>query len=157
MILEYQHLLGRQYVPGKEHCYKLVRDFYEDVLGIALRDYAIPHDWDADHLNLIEMIYEREGMSKLQDWSLKTLRPGDVMAVAVRSSNANHLCVYVGENKIIHHPFMQLSREEMLRDFWRMSTCYVLRHPTAPDLTPVLPQTAIQELVNARYNPQVEA
>lgn len=155
--LQFDHLLGRSYVPGSDHCYKLVRDFYRCNFGIELRDYAIPHDWNSDQLNLIEMIYEREGMEKVQDWTLKTLRPGDLLCVAVRASNPNHFLINVGGNQVLHHPLMQLSRVEMLRDFWRMSTCFVLRHPAVPDLTPVLPFTTIEELLRERYCPQVEA
>jgi cell wall-associated NlpC family hydrolase len=77
--------------------------------------------------------------------------------VAIRASNPNHFAVYVGENKLIHHPLLQLSREEPWRDFWRMTTCYVLRHPAVPVLTSALPETTIKDLVSARYSPQAEA
>lgn len=153
MTIQFDQLLGRPYVPGVCHCFKLVRDFYALNFGIEIGDYAIPMDWNANELNLIEMIHEREGFEKVADWSLKTLRPGDVLAVAVRSRNPNHFCIYVGGNEILHHPLDELSRVETLRDFWRMATCYVLRHPQVPDLTEPLPSTSIEELLRARYSP----
>lgn len=154
--VEYAHLEGRPYVPGRVHCYALMRDLYRDNFGIELRDYAIPRDWNSNQLNLIELIHEREGFFKVPDWSIKTLRPGDVLCIAIHSRNPNHFAAFVGENLILHHPRDQLSRTEMLRDFWRMTTCYVLRHPAVPDLTPSHPETSIQELISARYRPQAE-
>jgi cell wall-associated NlpC family hydrolase len=77
--------------------------------------------------------------------------------MAVGTANANHFAVYLGENKIIHHRYLQLSNVETLRDFWRMSTLYVARHPDVPNLTPVLPQTSIKELVDARNRIQAAA
>lgn len=155
MNLIFDHLLGREYAPGRQHCYSLVRDFFRDNFALELSDYAIPHDWDADRLNLIEMIYEREGFRKLMDWSLKDLRPADVLCVAVRSANPNHFVINLGDNQVLHHPLMQLSTVAPMRDYWRLSTCFVLRHPSVPDLRPTFPSTSIQELLDARYRPQI--
>lgn len=158
MELTFEHLLGRPYDPiSGFHCYRLVRDFYRDNFGIEMTDYAIPNDWDANHLDLIGMIHEREGFEKVEGWTLKKLRPADLLCVAVAASNANHFMVNVGGNQLVHHPLAQLSRVDPMRDFWRMSTLYVLRHPAVPDLTPVLPATSIMELANARYRPQAAA
>lgn len=157
MELTYEHLLGRNYEVGVVHCWKLVRDFYSDNFQIDLGDYVIPKDWDADRLNLIEEIYQREGFFKVEDWSLKTLRPGDLLCIAVQSQNANHFVINLGNNQLLHHPLMQLSRVEPMRDFWRKQACYVLRHPLVPDLTPVYPDVTIKELADARYQVQAEA
>jgi cell wall-associated NlpC family hydrolase len=157
MKLEYEHLLGRPYVPGEVHCYKLLRDFYRDNFGIEAGNYALPNDWNADELNLIEMIWEREGMIKVEDWTIRNLRPGDVLCLAVNSKNPNHFAIYVGGNKLIHHAFGKFSCEETMRDFWRMATCFVLRHPAVPDLTPALPSSTLKDMADARYHPQAEA
>lgn len=157
MSLKYEHLLGRSYCPRKQNCYTMVREIYADNFAIDLRDYPFPVDWDANTLDLIGPLSETFGAIKLEDWSIKTLRPGDVMAMAVRSANPNHFAAYVGENKVVHHLWGHLSREETLRDFWRMSTCFVLRHPDVPDLTPVKPITTIQELARARYDLSFDA
>ena len=158
MELTYEHLLGRPYnARNGFHCYRLVRDFFWDNFRIALNDYAIPHDWNADKLNLIEKIYEREGFVKLEEWTLKTLRPADVLCIAHRAGNANHFVINLGGNKLLHHPLGQMSRVDDMRDYFRMSTCYVVRHPDVPDLTPVKKDVSIQELLNERYRVQAEA
>ena len=150
--IDYQHLLGRQYIPGRVHCYALVRAFFADILDIQLSDYVIPHDWDADRLNLIEKIYPREGFAKVEDWNPATLRPADVLCVAVGSANPNHFVINPGDGNLLHHPLNQLSRVEPMRDFWRKQTCYVLRHPDVPDLRPAQPNVEIMELNRARYS-----
>lgn len=157
MNLEYQHLIGRSYDPARANCYTLGRHFFKDVFGIELGDYAIPADWNASKLDLIGMIHEREGFEKLYEWDLKTIRPGDVLCTAIRTTNPNHFVVYVGNNKVLHHPLNSLSREEPMGEFYRMVTLYVLRHPDVPDLRPKLPDVTLQELVDARYFPQTAA
>lgn len=157
MVLNYDHLLGQQYVIGINHCWKLCRDFYRDCFGIELGDYSIPTNWNSDQLNLIEMIYEREGFSKVSDWTVKDLQPGDLLCVAVHASNPNHFVVFVGENTLLHHPLMQLSRTEPWRDFWRNRTCFVLRHKDAPKFDMPKTEGSIQEIVRARYSLEIEA
>ena len=157
MDLKYEHLLGREYEAGTVHCYSLVRDFYRDNFGILGADYAIPHDLDADVLNLVGLLHEREGMEKVENWTLKSLQPGDVLCTAIRAANPNHLVVYVGGNTVVHHLRGRTSCAEPLRDFWRMVTCFILRHPDVPDLRPTLSQTTIMDLARARYFPETAA
>lgn len=153
MDLKFEHLLGKAYCPQKQNCYTLVREFYADNFQIDLKDYPFPIDWDSNQLDIVPRIADAVGAFKVEEWSMKALRPGDVLCLAINSNNPNHLAVYVGNNTLIHHLWLQLSKAEVLRDFWRMSTCYLLRHPDVPDFTPTLPETSIIELARARYNP----
>jgi cell wall-associated NlpC family hydrolase len=155
--LAFDHLIGRPYEPGKVHCLTLVRHFMRDNFDVHMADYAVPHDWDADKLDLIGKVHEREGFEKVENWSIRSLRPADILCVAVRSQAPNHLVINVGGNQLLHHPVHQLSRLDPMRDFWRMSTCYVLRHHAVPDLTPVKTDVTIQELLDARYRVKAEA
>lgn len=157
MDLKYEHLLGKPHSFGGPDCFSLVREFYFENFGIKIRNYARPQNWDADQIDLISPNWEREGFEAVQDWNLRNLRPGDLLVMAVSSSNANHFAIYVGENTIIHHLIYRNSTAEMLRDFWRNSTLYVLRHPEVPDLRPQLQTTNLQDLIDARYRPQAEA
>lgn len=153
-MLSYDHLVGRDYIPGEVHCYSLVRDFYAHNFDIHFRNYVIPHNYDARQFDLIEKTFEREGTFKVADWNIRKLNPGDIMAVCVRSARPNHLCLYVGDNTILHHPYGALSRTEMLRDFWRQNTAYILRHPDVNVEVPAKPTTSIQDIISGRYFPQ---
>lgn len=155
MMIEYNDLLGRQFELSRFDCFTMVSDFYLKNYGISITNYARPKDWSSDDIDIIGQSYPREGFSKVQDWSIATLQPGDLLAMAIGSSKANHLAIYIGQNKIVHHLMYQLSREEILRDFWRKSVCYVLRHNDVSYEEPEKPTTTIEELLNARYHRQI--
>lgn len=151
-MLEYEHLAGKQFEMGRQDCFRLAIDFFRDNYGIEITNYARPSDWSADTLDLMALLHERERFHKLEGWTLKTLRPGDVLCMAIGSRNANHFAIYVGENKIIHHIAHRMSEVETLRDFWRGCTCYVLRHEDVPYTEVVKPSVQLQEIINARYS-----
>lgn len=157
VTLKYDHLLGREYEPGRVHCYSLVRDFFKSNFQLELGNYAVPHDWDADEIDLIGEIYQSEGFIKLSDWTLKDLRPGDVLCVGVRTKNANHFVINVGDNLLLHHPLNQRSEVVPMRDFWRNRTNYVVRHPDVPYTPIVYPTKSILELARERYQVQASS
>lgn len=148
--LKYEHLAGRPFVWGMADCLALVRDFYRENFDIQIRDYARPTHWSSDQIDLMRMIYPREGFDILTDWRPKDLRPGDVLGIMLNESNPNHLAVFVGDNTIVHHLYGRMSNIEALRDFWRNQTSFVLRHPDVPDLAPVYPDVDIRSILSAR-------
>lgn len=149
--LKYDHLLGKRFTGvGQQDCYAMVRDFFKENFQIELENYARPNDWNADDLNLIEMIYEKTGFEKITNWKPKDLRPGDVLVMAINERNPNHLATYVGDSEIIHHLYGRFSSKEELRDFWFNSTCFLLRHPDVPDLRPIYPDVDILDIIRAR-------
>lgn len=153
MILEdlkYQHFAGRLFVWGVADCLALVQDFYRENFGIPIRDYARPTHWSSDKIDLMRMIYPREGFDIITDWKPAQLRPGDVLAIMLNESNPNHLAVYVGDDTIVHHLYGRMSNVEPLRGFWRNQASFILRHPDVPDLTPVYPDVDIRSILSAR-------
>lgn len=150
-MIRYDHLLGRSFLPGVRDCFGHGRELYRDNFEIEITDYARPHDWSADKDDLIRKLHEREGFEMLAHWRVNDLRPGDVLALSIGEGNPNHFAIYVGDNKLTHHLAGRLSNEETYRDFWRNSTCFVLRHPAVPDLRPVREDTDLRSLLNARY------
>ncbi len=153
----YEHLIGRQFELGTYDCFRMVQDIYKDNFNIVIRNYARPNNWDADKLDIIGPSYSQEGFELVPDWSLKTLRPGDVLAMAIGTSRPNHLAVNLGGNLIIHHKIASLSSTEILREFWKNSVCYVGRHPDVPDLTPVGAIITLQEVIDERNRIKAQA
>jgi cell wall-associated NlpC family hydrolase len=153
-MMQYQHLVGRSFLYGVRDCYSMVVEFYRDNFGIELTNYARPSDWRSDMRDIIRDVYERDGFFMITDWKPKDLRPGDILACAVGESSPNHLVIYVGDNTVVHHLWGQLSRDDPFRDFFRNTTCFVLRHPDVPDLRPVLPETDIRSLLRDRFKLQ---
>lgn len=154
MTPDYQHLIGRSFLWGVRDCYALLRDFYRDAFGIELTDYARPTDWSAENNSMIRKLYERDGFEMLANWKPKDLRPGDVLCMAIGETEPNHLAIYVGDNMVIQHLYGRLSSADTFRDFFRNTTCFVVRHPDVPDLRPVHTDTDIGSLLRDRYQVQ---
>jgi len=152
MTLQYDHVLGRQFILDQQDCFAVVQDIYSKNFDIHITDYARPSDWRSDTNDIIERAFEREGFYKVEDWSLSSLQEGDVLCMAVGQSKANHMAVYVGGNLIVHHIMYNLSRDEILRDFWRKSICFVLRHKDVSYSSVAMPTITIEELVRDRYS-----
>lgn len=153
-MMVYQPFVGRSFLYGVRDCLEMFRDIFRESFGILITNYARPSDWRADNRDLIRKVYENEGFQMITDWSFKDLRPGDVLCMAIGESTPNHMAVYIGNNEIAHHLWGRLSSVDPYRDFYRNSTCFVLRHPDVPDLRPVLPETDIRSLLRERYNLQ---
>lgn len=150
-MLNLEGLEHREFAAGSTDCLGLVRDLYKLNFGIEMRNYARPSDWDADKLDLINAVYQREGFEKLSHWSVGDLRPGDILCMCVGSSNVNHMGVYVGDNQFIHHLRGNLSSRGPLETRWLHYTAFLLRHPDVPDLRPEMREITIEELLSDRY------
>lgn len=149
--LKYEHL---QAIPwggvGKQDCYSLTRQFYDENFGIKLPNFARPHDWQSDKVDLIRNYYSDQGFDMITDWRPKDLRPGDILAMAINESNPNHLAIYLGDGRILHHLYGRMSRIELFHGHWRNAVSCVFRHKDVPDLRPVYPDVDYMELLNAR-------
>jgi hypothetical protein len=151
MTLRYEHMLDRPFLIGKNDCLSLFREFYRDNFGLDVTNYARPKNWRSDKLDLIRLLYEREGFEMITDWKASDLRPGDLLCMCIGQGNPNHFAIVVEDSQILHHLENQLSKVEVFRDFWRNCTAFVLRHPDVPDLRPVLPAVDIGTILNARH------
>lgn len=153
--MKYEHLESMPFVQGKQDCFELARRFYRDNFGIEIRDYSRPNDWDADTIDLLRHAPVREGFEIITSWRPQDIRPADAFCMSIGSSNANHIGIYLGDNKFIHHLVGRLSNVEEFRDFWVTRINYLLRHPDVPDLRPEKQDTDITSLLRARYSPEV--
>lgn len=153
MNLQYEELLDKPFIWGAQDCLTLFRKFYKTNFGIEITNYARPHDWSSDNLDLMRLCYEREGFDMITDWKAKDLRPGDVLCISIGEQNPNHFAIYLGENEILHHVYGRRSKKEPLHGFWRNHTGFLLRHPDVPDLRPVYPDVDIASILRARNAP----
>lgn len=119
-------LEGRQFCHGTDwDCYGLIRDYYQEILGISLNRYH--HDsfwWEEGHNYYVDN-FENEGFFKVDDGSLL---PHDVLLMQIRSAVPNHGAIYLGDGKIIHHPFGKLSKKDIYGGYWQEKTVMVLRN-----------------------------
>ena len=133
MILNSAPYVGRSFDHGKVDCYDLLRSTYKDWFDITLTNYARPDNWWEAGQNLYMENFEAEGF-EVVDVPLRRARPADVFLMAIRAPVANHCAIYLGDNKILHHPYGKLSEEHNLTTAYRSVICAHIRHPDVPNL-----------------------
>lgn len=143
--------VGRSFELGVRDCYSLCVSFYKENFDIDMPPIARPRDWEADKIDLISNFYKMCGLEKVDAEENWPPRPADMLAVTLGGRTPNHLLVYLGENKLLHHPVQQLSKIEMMRPVWRRFTSFILRHPSVPDLTPQKPTAFLEDILNEKF------
>ncbi|MCP3065729.1 NlpC/P60 family protein [Myxococcus sp. K38C18041901] len=118
-------LVGRPFSHGVLDCFALIRDYYADVMGLALPDFERPDDWWLKGGNLYLEGYERAGFV---DVTGAPLREHDVLLMQLRAPVPNHAGVYLGADVVLHHLQASLSRRETYSGFWERITRRVVRH-----------------------------
>lgn len=122
-------LVNKFFDLGRQDCFTLVMDFFRTNFGIIIPDVARPNDWDPETDNLIDKHWIESGFQKLDVDENWPPRPADVLVCTVGGSVPNHLVVYLGGNRIIHHKVGMMSGEEVMRPAWKRYTSFILRHP----------------------------
>lgn len=117
---------GRPYVSGLIDCYSIVRDWYRREYGIALGDYPRQDDDGRPGYSYFLERYAQEGFVRLID---SAPRVGDVFVMQVNGPVPNHLAVYVGDDRILHHAHDRLSSHAIYGGgYWQKHTVAHLRH-----------------------------
>lgn len=122
---------GRQYRLNHSDCYRLVMDFYKREFGIELRNYTAGHEWlfslqVYEGRNLLMINYERENFTQVA-----TPQYGDPIFICSsdnRRFGPEHVAIYIGDDKILHHYADRLSCVQPYSSFWKEKTVVVLRH-----------------------------
>ena len=134
-VFDSQHLSGLEYISGKQDCYGLIRRYYQECYSVTLTNYARPiFFWD-NGLNFIDDCFEKEGFDSLIPG--EKMRIGDLLCMNVASSMPNHLAIYVGGGKILHHLFNCFSTHDDWNWKWKNRTLRTIRRR---DLSPQEPK-----------------
>ena len=116
-VVEDYPLVGRQFNYATANCYTLVQDYYEIKRSITLSDYTPIPNWWNKGMDLFLTYIPDEGFSEVS-----TLQEHDVILMQVDSPVPNHLGIYIGDNKMIHHPLDRLSQRIIYGGYWRKHT-----------------------------------
>ena len=125
-------LIGRQFHHGVLDCYTLIRDWYARERGITLPDFERKDKWWDDGVSdLYTTHFAEAGFERLPDGA--PLEPGDVILMQIRSRNGtpNHGGVYLGDGKLLHHPYLRLSRVDVYGGMWMQYTRLIVRRRSA--------------------------
>ena len=117
-------LLGREFSYGTADCYALVKDSYH-LAGIELPVLGRGDiDDDASQERITEELVKV--FSKVRDISEAQI--GDVVVTAL-GGKASHMAIYIGEGRILHHAYNQMSLRERLSEGWLKRIHSIWRHP----------------------------
>ena len=118
--------IGRPYVFGVFDCYSLVRDYYAREFQITLGNYPRIDNWFRLGHNFFVDHYKEEGFECLVNGEEPI--EGDIFLINSSGDVPNHLAIYIGDEKIIHHTHGRLSRRDVYGGYWKKHTVNHLRH-----------------------------
>lgn len=118
-------LIGRTFHHGVIDCYTIIRDYYKEKLNIDLFNYSRKDNWWALEEDYYNVRFPEQGFVEILDGSLKE---HDLLLMRVASNKENHGAIYIGNNKILHHPMGRLSTEDIYGGWWQKITSKVIRH-----------------------------
>ena len=122
-------LIGRTWVWGVNDCWSLCRDWYEQELGIKLRDWDRPNDPNEFIKNpMFNGCYEKTGFRELTQE--EDLEKGDLLLMSINSSGLNHIGVYLEEQTVLHHLQNRLSSRDLLDEWLLKCTGKRIRYAT---------------------------
>ena len=109
-------LIGRTWTWAVQDCWSLCRDYYQEELGITLRDWDRPTSSDAFLLNpTFERSFVSTGFRELEP--TEELEKNDLLLMSIGSPGLNHIGLYLGNQLVLHHLQNRLSSRDLL-DEW---------------------------------------
>jgi len=104
--IETQQLLERPFVYGIYDCYTLVQDYYKINMGIDLPRVKSEYGLWGNGESLFETLFPKFGFSTI---SKEGFQEGDIFMWSIGSKVINHIGVYDGKGRILHHLNNRLS------------------------------------------------
>ena len=118
---------GRPYAFGVLDCWELVRDYYRREFGIQLRAYARQEDFWKKGDDLLGANWEEEGFTLIKRGLAAEI--GDLFLFQTDATGVpNHIGIYVGGNRLLHHCKGRLSCSEPYAGHWQKHTVRHIRH-----------------------------
>lgn len=115
----------RPYLYGVLDCYTVVRDWYRREWGIVLPDFVREKDfWLAGKNTFVDNI-ELCGFARLSN---QTPEVGDLFLIQHGAKVPNHIVLYFGQDRILHHVENRLSRVDQFGGVWHRHVTHHLRH-----------------------------
>lgn len=120
-------LTGRPYVYGTFDCWSLVVDYMKQKHGIVMsNDYPRYEEFWKNGKPFFSMHYKDEGLEQVTD---NTYKDGDVLMFQTdNSGEINHVGIYIGDDKFLHHVQGRASKVDIFGGYWLKHTILHLRH-----------------------------
>jgi len=119
-------LIGESFIWGEKDCYGLIRTFYRQEKNIYLPDFERDSSFYHENNNKILESAQKEGLEILS--INNELKLHDIVLFSSGKANIQHMGIYMGNSKMLHHPLKSLSIIELLNDKWQSRFNHILRH-----------------------------
>jgi proteasome lid subunit RPN8/RPN11 len=119
-------LIGREFIPGIQDCYALVRDIKRSEQGIVIPEFPRDNSWWDHGENMFAENFEIAGFREI---SLNEIRPGDNGLFSIRGNGViNHCAEYMGDGMMLHHLYGRLSRIDPVEQWVHKYLIKVVRY-----------------------------
>ena len=123
-------IVGRPYVYKLFDCYTLIRDWYKQNFGLELKiEYeAPPFDvWVNNPIFDIKLpqLIANHGFREV---SVTDAIRGDLLLFSCVRQSTDHLGIYLGEQRFVHHSVNRLSSVDLYGGYWLKQTNKVMRY-----------------------------
>jgi proteasome lid subunit RPN8/RPN11 len=119
-------LEGMHFIWGFQDCYGLVRAYYRQEQKLYLNDYDRDENFEENHNDIIVKNFEKEGFKIIDN--IANIQNGDALIFKTVHALPQHLAIFVGDSKMLHHPQNALSRIDAFSDRWMSRIHLILRH-----------------------------
>lgn len=99
---------------GENDCYTPIQKFFAKK-GIKLPNYKRSEGWKDNMPGIIEKCYKEQGFIEIP---LKQLQKDDLILFKFKKNFAEHIGIYLGENKFLHNSKEGIEKIESLNDRW---------------------------------------
>ncbi|WP_434657765.1 C40 family peptidase [Chromobacterium violaceum] len=110
--------LGRPYCYGVFDCWELVRDWFARERGVSLPRPAGEDGWWDRGLDLFTLSAEAAHF----EWVDDAPQAGDVLLMQIRGQQPNHVAVWLGDGRILHHLRDRASETHIYGGYWQAVT-----------------------------------
>lgn len=121
-------LEGRPFYWGFDDCYGAARHYYRENLGLYLRDYDRDDTFGPTRSMAIMDHFAEEGFVRLDP--TVSIQTHDALLFDISPRCPQHISIFVGNQRMFHHPLNMLSKTEMLTGGYISRLSHVLRHKT---------------------------
>lgn len=121
-------LLGRPYSFGVFDCFSLMRDYYKRELDIELPELPrCERVWTSEPDYMAKMAEKRFDLVRMPEGA--TPQIGDLFFIQTGLEGADHIGIYLGDDRILHQMRDRLSRRDIYGgSYWQEHTLSHWRH-----------------------------
>lgn len=143
----FNNLIGLSYVEEKNDCFSLLVNYFWQVWGIRVPNFARPSRfWEYPNMD----IYDQWRMTDFEQVFDQRYQIGDAVLMPILARTNNHGGVIVEDNQILHHLPNRLSSVEPFKPKWADRVTVHLRHPKITEALKSTIQTVhLHEVVDA--------